>query len=350
MSVLAELPSRSELIMCHVFPSLVLEDLAPPGQPRLQLPLEHVAHISSDKPLLVPIVESAQISAGRIPEASHLVGAAVSPESSPPPVVVIVLLPAEAVIIPAMLAAAVWSALHAHIPPDVPGPVLGCPDLLLPPDVEVDVGDGDPGPGGGLVVQCARAALKHPVRCARHELVVLVVEEPSVSDPAVCIAAEHRVELPHGMHTHQRQALPSIEAERSIVVADGHLAVAVIVRMVLCPAGEVLLELSGCLTRPAVTSPSLEHGEGRGGERVETLGGVILGPLPPPAGGSAGLLLAPAHVPGVGQEAVQRHDASEGPEVSSGDAQLLRRLFAWQHGGVLLVIGVVGLLVELLER
>ena len=46
--------------------------------------------------------------------------------------------------------------------PDVPGPVLGCPDLLLPPDVEVDVSDGDPGPGGGLVVQCARAALKHP--------------------------------------------------------------------------------------------------------------------------------------------------------------------------------------------
>ena len=41
--------------------------------------------------------------------------------------------------------------------------------------------------------------------------------------------------------------------------------------MVLCPAGEVLLELSGRPTRPAVTSPSLEHGEGRGGERVETL-------------------------------------------------------------------------------
>ena len=37
------------------------------------------------------------------------------------------------------------------------------------------------------------------------------------------------------------------------------------------PAGEVLLELSGRPTRPAVTSPSLEHGEGRGGERVETL-------------------------------------------------------------------------------
>ena len=41
--------------------------------------------------------------------------------------------------------------------------------------------------------------------------------------------------------------------------------------MVLCPAGEVLLELSGRPTRLAVTSPRLEHGERRGGERVETL-------------------------------------------------------------------------------
>ena len=72
-----------ELIMGHVLPLLVLEDLTPPGQhstvqysrvqystvpgqPRLQLPLEHVAHISSDKPLLVPVVERAQISTGRI--------------------------------------------------------------------------------------------------------------------------------------------------------------------------------------------------------------------------------------------------------------------------------------------
>ena len=62
-----------------------------------------------------------------------------------------------------------------------------------------------------------------------------------------------------------------MEELQPIVVADGHLPVAVIVRVVLCPAGEVLLELSGRPTRPAVTSPSLEHGEGRGGERVETL-------------------------------------------------------------------------------
>ena len=62
-----------------------------------------------------------------------------------------------------------------------------------------------------------------------------------------------------------------MEELQPIVVADGHLPVAVIVRVVLCPAGEVLLELSGRPTRPAVTSPSLEHREGRGGERVETL-------------------------------------------------------------------------------
>ena len=62
-----------------------------------------------------------------------------------------------------------------------------------------------------------------------------------------------------------------MEELQPIVVADGHLPVAVIIRMVLCPAGEVLLELSGRPTRPAVTSPCLEHGEGRGGERVETL-------------------------------------------------------------------------------
>ena len=41
--------------------------------------------------------------------------------------------------------------------------------------------------------------------------------------------------------------------------------------MVLCPAGEVMLELSRRPTRLAVTSPCLEHGERRGGERVETL-------------------------------------------------------------------------------
>ena len=62
-----------------------------------------------------------------------------------------------------------------------------------------------------------------------------------------------------------------MEELQPVVVADGHLPVAVIVRMVLCPAGEVLLELSGRPTRPTVPSPSLEHGEGRGGERVETL-------------------------------------------------------------------------------
>ena len=62
-----------------------------------------------------------------------------------------------------------------------------------------------------------------------------------------------------------------MEELQPVIVADGHLPVAVIVRMVLCPAGEVLLELSGRLTRLAVTSPRLEHGQGRGGERVETL-------------------------------------------------------------------------------
>ena len=55
-----------ELFICHVFPILVFEDRASSRQTVLYLPLEDVSNISTDKPVLVAIVEGAQVMAGLV--------------------------------------------------------------------------------------------------------------------------------------------------------------------------------------------------------------------------------------------------------------------------------------------
>ena len=144
--------SLHELFTCHVFPFLIFEDWASSGQTVLYLPLEDVSNIGTDKPVLVAIVEGAQVMAGLVLltmykwikcalvisqdlGASQLIRTAGVPQVPPPPVVIIILHPGDIHFLvtsfnracsppKAVLGSAVGSSSEAHVPPDVTNFVL----------------------------------------------------------------------------------------------------------------------------------------------------------------------------------------------------------------------------------